>query len=195
MSLKNQLTTADHLSFEDYKRLLKGLHRDKKYMFEMFATLAFCTALRASDVLALKWVDILNRDRFVAVEKKTGKAREIPLSINVQRRIQDLYEIFGCPVPDSKIFYNSKTGKVITIQYINQHLKYFKYMYGLKIDHFSTHTFRKTFGRYVYDSNNHSAESLLLLNVILNHTSIDVTKRYIGLTKQEVFRVFQSIGF
>ena len=71
----------------------------------------------------------------------------------------------------------------------------FKFKYRLSIDNFSTHTFRKTFGRYVYDTNEHSAESLLLLNKILNHSNIDVTKRYIGITKEEINQVFDSIQF
>lgn len=85
--------------------------------------------------------------------------------------------------------------KPMTIQCVNQKLKDFKYKYRLKITNFSTHTFRKTFGRYVYDYNNHSAESLLLLNKILNHSSIQVTKTYIGITQEEIDGVFSSIKF
>lgn len=57
----------------------------------------------------------------------------------------------------------------------------------------SPHTFRKTFGRYVYDSNNRSAESLILLNKILNHSSIQITKTYLGITKDEVNGIYASI--
>ena len=83
----------------------------------------------------------------------------------------------------------------MTIQYINQVLKDIKYRYRLDINHFSTHTFRKTFGRYVYDTNNHSADSLLLLNKILKHSSIEVTKAYIGITQDEISSIFNSIKF
>lgn len=82
----------------------------------------------------------------------------------------------------------------MTIQYVNMKLKEFKYKYKLRIDNFSTHTFRKTFGRYVYDKSEHSAESLILLNKILNHSSIQVTKTYIGITQEEVAGIFASIS-
>ena len=82
----------------------------------------------------------------------------------------------------------------MTIQYVNMKLKEFKYKYHLHIENFSTHTFRKTFGRYVYDTNNHSAESLILLNKILNHSSIAVTKTYIGITQEEVAGIYASIN-
>lgn len=83
----------------------------------------------------------------------------------------------------------------MTVQRVNQMLKVFKHKYRLNIENFSTHTFRKTFGRYVYDTNKHSAESLLLLNRILNHTSIQVTKAYIGITQDEINGIFNAIKF
>ena len=67
------------------------------------------------------------------------------------------------------------------------------YDYKVKIGNFSTHTFRKTFGRYVYETNNRSAEALVLLNKILNHTSIQITKTYIGITQDEINNIFESI--
>lgn len=99
--------------------------------------------------------------------------------------------------PDKKdyIFSNGNGDKPLTIQRVNQVLKEFKFKYKLDIHNFSTHTFRKTFGRYVYDQHNHSAESLLLLNKIFKHTSINITKTYIGITQEEIQSIFDSIQF
>lgn len=72
--------------------------------------------------------------------------------------------------------------------------KRWKEKYDLNIDHFSTHTFRKTFGRYVYDTSKDKSEALILVNSILNHSTIDVTKVYIGLRQDEVNSVFNSIN-
>lgn len=195
MAKKNQLTTSDHLQYDEYLRLLDRLHNDKEYLFELYARLSFCTACRASDVLNFRWRDIIGLKQCVVTEKKTGKTRAIPLNDVVQSKITELYRLLGSPDKNDLIFKSKFTGQPITIQYINQRLKFYKGRYRISIDHFSTHTFRKTFGRYVYDSNNHSAESLLLLNRILNHSNIDVTKRYIGITKEEINKVFDSIQF
>lgn len=195
MAKKNQLTTSDHLQYEEYLRLLERLHEDKEYLFELYARLAFCTACRASDVLSLRWQDIVDQSYCMVTERKTGKTRAVPFNSHVQSKLLELYRALGTPNKSELIFKSKSTNQAITIQYINQQLKYFKFRYKLEIDHFSTHTFRKTFGRYVYDTNNHSAESLLLLNRILNHSNIDVTKRYIGITKEEINKVFDSIMF
>lgn len=195
MAKKNQLTTSDHLKYPEYQRLLECLHNDGEYRWEMYARLSFCTACRASDVMQFKWCQILDKAAIVVTEKKTKKTRRIPLNPSVQRKFKELYDLLGKPDKKDYILQSSHGDKPMTIQYINQRLKDFKYKYRLQIDHFSTHTFRKTFGRYVYDTHNHSAESLMLLNKILAHSSIEVTKAYIGITQDEIGDIFDSIKF
>lgn len=195
MAKKNQLTVADHLEYSEYLKLLEGLHNDKEYFWELYARLAFCTACRASDVLKLRWVDVLDKTETVVLEKKTSKPRKISFNKSVRDKLKELWNLMGCPNKALYIFQTNRTGQPMTIQNVNQQLKLFKYKYRLSINHFSTHTFRKTFGRYVYDTNGHSAESLILLNKILNHSNIQVTKTYIGITQDEINDVFNSIRF
>ena len=192
---KGKLTTADYLPIEEFERLVEGLRNDKQYLWELYCRLSFCTALRASDVLSLTWGDIFERDSFDKQEKKTGKARRITLNKSVQNKISELYDLLETPPLDQSIFLNSRSGKPYTIEYINRLLKLFKIKYRLPIKAFSTHTFRKTFGRYVYETNGRSAESLILLNSIFRHSSIDITKVYIGLRQAEIDGVFDSIRF
>ena len=113
----------------------------------------------------------------------------------MKEKVSELYELLGRPVKGSMIFLNDHTDKHITIQCVNQKLKTFKSKYDIQITNFSTHTFRKTFGRYVYESYNRSAESLILLNKILNHTSIQITKTYIGITQDEINGIYDNIDF
>lgn len=194
MAKKNQLTKSDYLPMSEFKKLLKELHKDKKYIWELYARLSFCTVLRCSDVLSLTWHDIWNRCSLTVTEKKTGKTRKIPFNLQTQERIDEAYLLMKRPNPNELIFYNKKTRKPFTIQYINQMAKRWKEKYDLNIDHFSTHTFRKTFGRYVYDTSKDKSEALILVNSILNHSTIDVTKVYIGLRQDEVNSVFNSIN-
>lgn len=195
MAKKNQLTTSDYLQFNEYDRLLGRLHEDKEYLWELYARLSFCTACRVSDVLSLKWKDVLNQSLLVIVEQKTKKTRKIPFNASVKSKIVELYSLLGSPNINELIFVSKVTGDAITVQYVNQKLKEFKVKYRVNIGNFSTHTFRKTFGRYVYESNNRSAESLILLNKILNHSNIDVTKTYIGITQDEINSIYNSICF
>ena len=193
--IKGKLTTADYLSIEEFRHLVDGLHNDGEYIWELYCRLSFCTALRASDVLSVKWEDILHKDFFDKIEKKTGKSRRITFNKSVSQKLTELYNLLGEPEIKGSIFLNFRTNKSYSLEYINRKLKLFRVQYRLSIKAFSTHTFRKTFGRYVYESNNKSAESLILLNSIFRHSSIDVTKVYIGLRQAEIDTVFNSIKF
>lgn len=195
MSLKNQIATSDYLPYEEYKRLLERLHKDHEYLFELFATLGFCTACRVSDILNLCWKDIINVPSLTVVEQKTGKTRKIPFNKNIQAKFLDLYNRLGTPEAGNIIFTTNRSkGKPMSCQHINRWLKHFKVRYKLNINNFSTHTFRKTFGRYVYELNNRSPESLMLLNKIFKHANFQTTLRYIGITQDEIDRVFDSIA-
>lgn len=193
MGQKHQITTSDCLPYEEFTRLLDCLHADGLYAWEMFARLSFCTACRFSDTVRFKWEDVLDKSSVTIVEQKTGKTRKIPFNPSVQKSFQALYQALECPDKDNYILRHRFHNEPLTIQYVNMRLKEFKKKYDLQIENFSTHTFRKTFGRYIYDTSNHSPESLMLLNKILNHTSIQITKTYIGITKEEVNSVFDSI--
>ena len=48
-------------------------------------------------------------------------------------------------------------------------------------------------GRYVYDKPGDKSDNLVKLNLILKHSSLEVTKRYIGITKEEINNVFESL--
>lgn len=195
MAKKNQLTTSDHLEYSEYNRLLESLRADKEYIWELYARLSFCTACRVSDVLNLKWSDILNKKNVCVTEQKTKKTRIVPFNESVVEKISELYGLLKKPAADGFVFQTERSKGHFTVQHVNQKLKVFRVKYQVKIDHFSTHTFRKTFGRYVYETNNKSAESLLLLNKVLNHSNIAVTKVYIGITKDEINSIYNSIRF
>lgn len=195
MAKKNQLTKSDYLAMPELKKLLNGLHKDKQYVWELYARLSFCTALRVSDVLSLTWADIINRSYLVKTEKKTGKTRKINFNDRVQRYIDEAYLLLKKPNPNELIFKSKLTGRAMTTQYVNQNIKKWKDKYHINVGNFSTHTFRKTFGRYVYDTAKDKSNALLLLNQIFKHSTIETTKVYIGLRQEEINSVFESLKF
>lgn len=193
--IKGQLTTSDYLPIEEFNRLCDCLRKDKQYVWELYCRVAFCTALRISDLLTLRWTDILYKDELIITEHKTGKTRNIPLNKSVGIKLTELYEIMGKPEKNMPLIYNYRWKRTYSKEHINDMLKNFKRKYKLTIKYFSTHSFRKTFGRYVYEHCNKSAESLLFLSEILEHSDIKVTKRYIGLNKDEINSIYQYIAF
>ena len=96
----------------------------------------------------------------------------------------------------SKPCFLSKNGTVLTSQMVNRHLKRVKTVYQVKIKNFSTHSLRKTFGRRVVEMAGTDSEmTLIKLSELFNHSSSMVTRRYLGLRKEELGEVYDSLLF
>jgi len=195
MAQKGVLTTSDYIPIDEFNNFLDLLRAEKDYVWEMFCYLSFSCQLRYSDASVRQWIDILNKDQAFIQETKTGKIRRIELNENVRNRFNELYLLMGKPNLSEYIFKSPKTGRPYTSQHINQILKGFRSKYKLSLRNFSTHTFRKTFGRMVYEKSLRSGESLILLNEVFQHSSISTTKAYIGLRKEEIAKVYDFINF
>lgn len=193
MGLKNQPTKAEALDFVDFKRLLKGLRQDELYKWELYCTASFCTALRVSDVKSTSWGDLLHQNDFIKLEKKTSKLRDIKIGQSFQLRLQELYELMGSPSLDSSIIQNNKTGKELSTQYINRYIKNFIFWYKLPIRKFSSHTFRKTFGRYIWEMMGKTTEALVLLCLIFKHANVQTTMIYLGIRQDEIEGLYDMI--
>ena len=92
--------------------------------------------------------------------------------------------------------FHSTKKMVFSTQRINVLLKEMKERYHLKIDNFSTHTLRKTFGRKVVEMAGENAEvALIKLMELFNHSSLAITKRYLGLRQEELLETYDLLDF
>ena len=195
MSLKYSTTTADFLVWSDAMNLIRKLAKDGNYKMSLLIALGCFTGLRISDILALRWSQILYTEEFTIIEKKTGKQRTLRLNPQLQKHIQECYEQIK-PIGIKAPILVSQKGTVFTVQAINRILKEIKKKYRLKIKNFSCHSLRKTFGRQVYTMNDNNAElALVKLMELFNHSSVSITKRYLGLRQEEILQTYNSLSF
>ena len=193
MSIQNQKTTADYLEWNSALILLQKLEQDGEHLFAMLLCVGMNTGLRFSDILTLRWTDLTDAETVNLLEKKTKKATEIKINSNLKEFSKKIFEKLHLPDGNALIFLNKKGQKVISIQYINRRLKEIKITYKLKIKNISTHTFRKTFGRHVWEIHNQSERALILLSELFNHSNISVTKRYLGIRHEELMEVYDLL--
>ena len=195
MSLKYSTTTADYLVWSDAMNLIRKLAKDENYKMSLLIALGCFTGLRISDILALRWEQILSTEEFTIIEKKTGKKRVLRLNSQLQQHIQECYEHIQ-PIGLKAPILVSQKGTVFTIQRINVILKEIKRKYRLKVKNFSCHSLRKTFGRQVYNMNSKNSElTLVKLMELFNHSSIAITKRYLGLRQEEILETYDFLTF
>ena len=72
MSLKYSSTTADYLQWSEAMNLIRKLARDSNYKMSLLIAFGCFTGLRISDILALRWNQILDAEEFTITEIKTG---------------------------------------------------------------------------------------------------------------------------
>lgn len=198
MSTLGQKTKADYLAMDEYRRLISELESEKRYMWALYMVFSASSALRVGDVLSTKWRDIIDGNqsnarmkvRFTKLEQKTGKQRSINFSQSISDKILGLYVSLGRPDLDSYLFQSTYADGAVSVQYINKELKRIKEKYDVQIGNFSSHTLRKTFARATWESAGRSAESLIMLMDVLGHSSLSVTKIYLGITEDEIAGVY-----
>lgn len=195
MSLKNSYTTSDYLQWDSATTLVRKLYRDKNYRISLLIGCGIFFGLRISDLLRLTWNMLLNSEaKFVLIEKKTGKRREVKINKEFQKHIKDCHEALHIENKDEPCFLSTK-GKPYSVQWINLVLKELKDHYNLKIKHFSTHSLRKTFGRKVFESSDNAELALVKLMELFNHSSVSITKRYLGLRQEEILQTYDCLTF
>ena len=195
MSLKYSNTTADFLQWDEAMNLIRKLFKDGNYNMSLLVALGCFFGLRISDILALRWNQILNVSEFTIIEHKTGKKRTIRINPQLQRHIAECYKAIK-PLGKSSHILVSQKGTVYSIQRINIILKELKQKYKLHIANFSCHSLRKTFGRQVYNMNSENSElALVKLMELFNHSSVAITKRYLGLRQEELLNTYDCLSF
>ena len=195
MGLKYSNTTADYLEWSEAMNLIRKLAKDKNYKISLLIAIGCFTGLRISDILALRWEQILSTEEFAIIEKKTGKKRVLRLNPQLQQHIRECYEQIQ-PIGLKAPILVSQKGTVFTIQRINVILKEIKIKYRLKVKNFSCHSLRKTFGRQVYNMNSENSElALVKLMELFNHSSLAITKRYLGLRQEEILQTYDCLTF
>ena len=195
MSLKNSYVTSDYMEWDSMLSLVRKLYRDKEYRLSLLIGCGSFFGLRISDILSLTWSMLLDDEKFVIIEKKTGKRREIKVNTNFQKHIADCYTALGVVDKNERCFISRKKT-VYSTQRINMLFKAIKSKYNLKIEHFSTHSMRKTFGRKVVEAAGESSEfALIKLSELFNHADVMTTRRYLGLRTEELLETYDMLSF
>lgn len=195
MSQKYSKTAADYLVWSDAMNLIRKLARDDNYKMSLLVSIGCFSGLRISDILALRWSQLLDAEEFTITEKKTGKRRTIRMNTQLQKHLKDCYAHIA-PISKNAPILVSQKGTVYSIQRINIILKELKKKYRLRIGNFSCHSLRKTFGRQVYNMNSDNAElALVKLMELFNHSSVTITKRYLGLRQEELLETYDCLSF
>lgn len=177
-------------SFRDY---YKNIHPNPRNY--TLIVMGLNTAFRIGDLLELKWQDICRPNgklrRHICIEEhKTEKTRIVPINEAVRQALED-YRLC-CPKKEgSDYLFPSTRCKTQPLSRYQAYriVKNAAKECGLS-DHISCHSLRKTFGYHAWKQGTPPA----MLMDLYNHSSYQITKRYLGIEQEERDQVYLQIN-
>ena len=150
------------------------------------------SALRISDILNLKWKDVCNStgylEHIIVTEKKTGKKNVLALNRATKEALNYYRKTLDTIVPEHYIFSSQKVkDEPITRSHAFRIIQKAAQKCGMK-EPVSCHSLRKTFGYFAWKNGTPPA----LLMSIYNHSSYEITKRYLGIEQLDKDEVYEK---
>lgn len=176
----------DLQNFKDYY-----LHISPQPRNYMLIILGLNTALRIGDILELKWNDVydFSRCRFRShlrlAEHKTGKITSIVLNDALLKALSLYRGTYPAADAESYLFPGQRSNTPLSRCQAYRIIRTAARSTNLE-GHISCHSLRKTFGYHAWKL---GIEPVLLMD-IYNHSSYQITKRYLCIGQDERDSVF-----
>ena len=151
------------------------------------------TGLRVNDLLSITWEDVFKpgtrqfKEYFVPKEQKTQKVRQIFINKSFRAAVKEYLKY----VPDVKLegyVFTNRQGNRLSDASVDKMLKLLEK--ELNLENLSTHSLRKTFAYHLYMQTN----DISLIQEILQHSSVAVTRRYLGLTQEVKKKAYNELN-
>lgn len=185
--------------FRDKQKILaikQLLRREKSPRNYLLYTLGINSALRASDLLALKVGDLLNgegniREYLYVKTRKTGRVLKIYLNENIQKAISFYIDNENSLDPDNWLFYSKKNrSRAISRVRLWVLIRRWARLVKLNEERFGCHSLRKTWGYHA----RLSGFNIEAIREKLGHRNSEVTKTYLGITQEEINDMEKSLN-
>ena len=185
--------TKELEKFKNYYKEIKPNYRN-----ELLIILGLNTALRISDILSLKWHSVYDfekkeyKNHIFITEQKTGKMSQIYINSSTLEALKKYKKYLEQrnQIVDSNTFLFNHSNKNVPItrsqafRIIKEAAEYYS-ISGV----ISCHSLRKTFGYHAWKQ----GVPPVLLVTIFNHSSFNITKRYLGIEQDDKDKIFKKI--
>lgn len=172
-------------SKQDIARIINFFEKRGWYKYAVIFKFGIYTGLRISDILSLKVKDVRDKKRIYLREQKTGKIKNFPL----KQELCDMLNEYCKNKTDEELVFTGRQNLKLDRTQVYRRINDAIIALGISAN-VGTHTLRKTFGYHCFRQFN----NMPILQEILNHTSAEVTKRYIGITQDEIDFIYENLN-
>ena len=187
---------ADAMDWNEAMQVIDKMAADGLYRDALLIASGCYLGLRVSDLLQLRWADLLTDD-LKLTERKTKKERHIRVTASLQKFAVSCRKELDHPAADAYVFVPQGKDEPMTRQAVDKMLKQVKMKNRIKSAKvFSSHSLRKTFGCRIWlqeCDKGRGDQALLLLAEVFGHANISTTKRYLGIRQEEILSVYDSL--
>lgn len=185
------------------KRIDEAPDEDKRQIAarnKMLFLIGINLGIRASDLCGLKYDFFINNNgtfkEYYSLQpkktKKTGKYVKLFFNEAVKKAITDYLKDYPVENINEYLFKSRKGDKHITEISLGRIIKDTAEEVGIERN-INSHSLRKTFGYHVWHNAEDKEKALVMLMAIFSHSSVAMTKRYIGILDEEMSDVFNSL--
>lgn len=182
-----------HINWTEIQRLVKSMKKDNNRL-HLLVTIQSLLGLRISDVLSLRWRDLLYNAELSIIEKKTGKERRMAISKSLQEAVIEEYNKYTYRNDSDYIFLNKFKTKPISVEYVNRQLKSAFEKYDIKAKQVSSHVLRKSWAYKILEDNNFSDRAIFTISRMMNHSNISTTMVYLNLHQREEDLIYKGLA-
>ena len=133
--------------------------------------------LRISDILNLNVGDVRNKSHIQITEKKTGKFKKFPINAKLKPLLEEFIKSRKNDEPLFLSHWGHRLDRVTAYYIIRNACEKAKLHAQI-----GTHSMRKSFGYHHYQQ----FKDVVILQKIFNHSSPQITLRYIGIEQDEI---------
>lgn len=152
--------------------------------------LGITTGYRVGDLVKLRVKDIkiaLQYGYFKIEEGKTKKVRKVPIVSNLKKELKDYIK----NKKDYEYIFYSQKGRSLSVKGVTDILREVASDLKLRDINLSAHSLRKTFAYRVWIE---SGKDIFYVKELLGHSTVEYTKRYLGLDIELYGRTLSSLN-
>ena len=163
-------------SKKDLRKIEKILKSQSLRNLLLFTIGTNC-GLRISDILNLNVGDVRKKDYIDIFEKKTGKHKRFPINAKLKPMFEKFTQDRNRDEPLFLSVFDNRMERTQCYRIINAACREAGIDYKI-----GTHTLRKTFGYHHYQK----FKDIVVLQKIFNHSTPQITLRYIGIDQDMI---------